>query len=82
MTILQSGLILNIGGTFLIFFCGFPSKIQQDKSAGSLSWGNLSEEENKKRILRNKWITFGAYLGLSLISLGFILQLIDSLKHS
>jgi len=80
MTLSQWGLILNIAGTFIIFFCGFPSRIQEDKSAGSISYGDLSEEENKKRLSTNKLITIGAYSGLALLLLGFILQFLDTFK--
>jgi hypothetical protein len=80
MNILQYGLILNIIGTILIFLCGFPSKIEESKSSGLLSIGDVDEEEYKKRTQTNKRIKFGGYLGISFLIIGFILQFIDTTK--
>jgi hypothetical protein len=80
MNALQLGLILNIVGTVLIFFCGFPSKIEPDNSQGSISYAELSEEDNKKRLRKNIIITFGGYFGMALLFIGFFFQFIDTMK--
>lgn len=69
------GLILDIIGVLMLFEYGLPSKLRE--RGGSLSLEESSEDE-KERILHNKKIVCRSYIGLSLIILGFILQLIGT----
>ena len=82
MSSLQLGLVLNIIGTLLIFFCGFPSLINLENSKGSIIWAELDEEENIKRLRKNKIVKFGGYLGITFLFIGFILQFIDTFKST
>lgn len=70
------GLILDIVGVLILFKYGLPSKVKEH--GGGLLLEENSEEE-KLRISDNNKITRRAYLGLTLLLIGFFLQLIGTL---
>jgi hypothetical protein len=59
---------------------GIPSRIEPDNSSAYLSVSELSEEENKRRLQKNKLIKRGAFAGVVLLFFGFILQFLDTMK--
>jgi hypothetical protein len=63
------GLLIDIAGVVLLFIYGLPSKIATPPTL--LIAGNISDSSKKK----NKLITRMSYVGLSLLIIGFILQL-------
>ncbi|MBW0162011.1 MAG: hypothetical protein HYI21_13120 [Sediminibacterium sp. Gen4] len=77
MTLNQIGLAIDILGVVFLFFCGMPSGfIENPENAGNISWGDNSELEQKRIRVNNNIIKIGAYTGLSLVLIGFIIQLI------
>ena len=66
------GLILDIAGIFILFYTGLPFKMPAR---------NLYVEESltEKQIAKNKKQKHIAYFGLSLLILGFSIQIIASL---
>ena len=50
--------------------------IENPENAGNISWGDNSELEQKRIRVNNNIIKIGAYTGLSLVLIGFIIQLI------
>ncbi len=76
MNIAQIGLILDMFGVLLLFRYGLPSKYKED-SEGIV----LGETDIEKRIREknNFKIKAFAYLGLSLIFLGFLFQFLSYL---
>ncbi len=71
-----SGLILDIVGILFLFKYGLPSLIKEH--GGGLLLEENSEEE-KTRIADNNKITRRAYLGLTLLLIGFLFQYIGTL---
>ena len=71
----QIGLVLDIVGVIILFEYGLPSKVKDPD--GYLLLGDESDSNNIKR--KNKQVRFMAYLGLSLILLGFIFQFISTI---
>ncbi len=67
------GLVCNIAGVVMLFLYGLPSKLKGHGGSILLEEGN---EEEKKRKKENEKITCKARIGLTLILIGFILQLI------
>lgn len=76
------GLILNIAGVVLVFFCGLPQPSHEEgvsmglEDATVLRDGTSVREINaKKRRRKRLYVTF-AYVALSLLLAGFICQLV------
>jgi len=67
------GLGCNIAGVVMLFFYGLPSKLKKHGGNILLEEGKEAEEKRKKE---NEKITRNAFIALTLILLGFILQLI------
>jgi hypothetical protein len=79
-----AGLVLNIVGTVLLFFFAFPQPAHDDSPSLGLEDGTPVEggtvAEVRERAQRTKVIYRGlALLGLTLLLLGFVLQLIEAL---
>ena len=68
-----SGLILDIAGVLLLFWFGLPSKVELDVTL--LNVRNPNSENSKRIERKNKRIHFWAFTGLTLIGIGFLLQL-------
>ncbi|MAY84190.1 MAG: hypothetical protein CMP59_08665 [Flavobacteriales bacterium] len=68
LNLTQIGLLLDIAGVILLFQFGLPSGY--DLSMGKSMSGELPKEQKRK----NRRIQIGAYTGLSLLVLGFVLQ--------
>ncbi|HEV7330044.1 MAG TPA: hypothetical protein VGN63_03305 [Flavisolibacter sp.] len=68
-----SGLILDLAGVLLLFQFGLPSKVELD--VRFLNVGNPNSENSKRIKRKNKRIHFWAFTGLTLIGIGFLLQL-------
>jgi hypothetical protein len=77
-TVNQWGLISDIFGVLLLFKYGLPSKIEDE--VDHLTAPNVPEEEKQKRKRKNKEIIIGAYVGLTLILIGFALQFAEGFK--
>lgn len=73
-TITNLGLFFDIVGATLMFFFGVPSGLSKD---GSVGWE--AEDSNEQRIKAAKFDCV-ARIGLTLLILGFILQLIGSIS--
>jgi len=74
ITVISSfGLGCNIAGIVMLFFHGLPGKLKEH--SGSLLQEEGKEAE-KKREKENEKITRNAYIALTSILIGFILQLI------
>lgn len=69
------GLIFNVMGAVIIFVFGISSGLNRDGTSG---WMLEDSNEMKKKAIFYDWISRG---GLFLIILGFIFQLIDSIKY-
>lgn len=67
------GLISDIVGVLILFVYGLPSKIEQHNL---VSFSGTKEPEHVSR--KNRKVKRWAYVGLSLLLLGFILQLIGT----
>ena len=65
------GLITDIAGVILLFIYGLPSKIVEPSKR--LLEGSVSEADQKK----NAFIKKMSYLGLTLLIIGFTLQLVS-----
>jgi hypothetical protein len=63
-----------MAGVFLLFKYGLPSNVLE----GTVLIIEEKQEEANKRSRINKKITIKSYIGLSLIGIGFLLQLIRS----
>ena len=63
----------NIASVVMLFFYGLPSKLKKHGGSILLEEGKEAEEKRKKE---NEKITRNAYIALTLILMGFILQLI------
>lgn len=68
------GLFLDIFGVILLFEYGLPSKIETETGRGISDTQEVEDEREKKNIHIKKM----SYTGLSLIGIGFILQIIGS----
>lgn len=77
MDLNQIGLIMNILGTLMIFLYGLPHKMNTEPTRIHIV---MTAERNKadadKDIRKNRWIEIKAYAGITLISIGFILQFV------
>lgn len=81
INITQAGLLLDIAGVLLLFKYGLPSKvIDNPEDGGNIVYGNDDKELIEKIEKENKKIRFRAYLGLTFILIGFILQFFGSAK--
>jgi hypothetical protein len=78
LTVSQIGLIADIIGTLLLFKFGLPSHIEDVNSASIV--GPTTDAEKLEAINRNRKIYIGAYIGLSLLLVGFVLQFIGRFK--
>jgi hypothetical protein len=67
------GLGCNIAGVVMLFFYGLPSKLKEHGGSILLEEGKEAEKERRKG---NEKIQRNAYIALTLILIGFILQLI------
>jgi len=67
------GLIFDIGGVAMLFLYGLPSQLKEH--GGSILLEEKGEE-SMKREKENGKIMFKARIGLTLILIGFILQLV------
>lgn len=80
-TISSIGLIADILGVILLFMYGLPSKlIEHNIELFELNTRDANEiEREDERIKKhNKRVKVGAYAGLTLILIGFILQFIGT----
>jgi hypothetical protein len=79
------GLCLNMLGTGMVFFVGFPQPSHEEGVAILLSPANVlasgeTVAQYEKRIRRRKTLYYGAsHVALALILVGFALQLLDIL---
>jgi hypothetical protein len=67
------GLGCNIVGAVMLFFYGLPSKLKEHGGSILLEERKKAEKKCKKE---NKKITRSSYIALTLILIGFILQII------
>ncbi len=67
------GLMLDIFGAILIFFYGLPEALSR-KGHQSIITGQIDEEE----VLKAKKYDFRAKIGLTLLIIGFALQLVGN----
>ena len=65
------GLALSFAGAMLIFFFGLPPRVRESGARGLLLEGEDKEEIEEGRRYRNI-----SRLGLSLLAIGFLLQLL------
>jgi hypothetical protein len=78
MTTDQVGSLLNILGTVAIFFFGLPSPIIDVSGIDNIDAGTTPDTVKDKIRNRNKWKKCLAYVGLTLILIGFFLQFLGS----
>jgi uncharacterized membrane protein len=75
MTLNQIGLLLNILGTVTIFFFGLPQKLQDTEDY--IERGSLT----KQQVRINRKTKLFAFLGLTFLFIGFVLQFFDTLTN-
>ena len=78
LTLSQWGLLSDMAGVILLFIFGLPSKYMP--LVVLLAANDMQGKQKEDAIRRNKGIIIGAYIGLSLVFLGFALQFIGSFK--
>jgi hypothetical protein len=79
----EIGLILDVLGFLLLLIYGFPSKIKTESdNANHLVSKKETEIEKSKRENDNCKIRIKAYIGTTLILLGFIFQFIGNLYQT
>ena len=80
MTINQLGLLSDMAGVFILFLYGLPSDYIVNPKAQHLLINESPKDEVEKVIAKNRVIKIWAYIGLTLLFIGFIFQLIGSFK--
>ena len=69
------GLIFDIVGVILLFFCGLPSKVNR---GGATLFSSLSLGETPEGVKRWERFEFLSKLALVLLVLGFVIQLVSN----
>ncbi len=84
MLLIDGGLLLDIFGAILIYFCSF-SKVLSANGEGPLYVETEPKTEEERKASLKKidkilvWRKFGSTLGIVLLGLGFVAQLVGNI---